>query len=96
MKPSEALMQHRDAIRVIVESNRGANPRVFGSVAHGTDTEDSDLDIVIERLPGLSLFDLAKIHLEIEDLLGISVDVVTLGSIPERVVDDVLVGSLSL
>lgn len=90
MRPSQAFEPHRTAIRIIVESNKGANPRVFGSVARGTDTETSDLDIVIERRAGLSLFDLAKIHLAIEDLIGVPVDVVTLGSIPARVVDEVL------
>jgi predicted nucleotidyltransferase len=90
MRPSVAFEPHRAKIRAIVERNKGANPRVFGSVARGTDTDASDLDIVIERRPGLTLFDIARIHVEIEDLIGVPVDIVTLGSIPERVVDRVL------
>ena len=52
MKPSEALERHRDAIRRIVEDNNALNPRVFGSVIHGDDTEDSDLDIFVDEIDG--------------------------------------------
>ena len=45
MKPSDALNLHREAIRQVVESHRGNNARVFGSVVHGDDTETSDLDL---------------------------------------------------
>lgn len=48
MKPSEALNTHRAAIRQIVESHRARNARVFGSVLHGLDTDDSDLDILVD------------------------------------------------
>lgn len=51
MKPSEALHIHRGSIRRIVESHRACNPRVFGSVVHGDDTEHSDLDILIDPTP---------------------------------------------
>ena len=48
MKPSEALHLHRDAIRRVVERNDACNPRVFGSVVHGKDTEASDIDILVD------------------------------------------------
>ena len=44
MKPSQVLDLHREAIRRIVLANDALNPRVFGSVFHGHDTEHSDLD----------------------------------------------------
>ena len=44
MKPSDALQLHRDAIRRVVERNDACNPRIFGSVLHGDDTDDSDID----------------------------------------------------
>ena len=47
MKPSEALQMHRDEIRRIVENNDARNPRVFGSVLHGDETDDSDLDLLV-------------------------------------------------
>ena len=51
MKPSLALQAHRDDIRRVVEAHHARNARVFGSVAHGDDTDDSDLDILIDPHP---------------------------------------------
>lgn len=44
MKPSERLERYRKDSRLVVEANRAANPRVFGSVSRGEDTDNSDLD----------------------------------------------------
>jgi predicted nucleotidyltransferase len=77
MKPSLAFEAHREEIRRIVETNRGLNPRVFGSVVRGEDTEVSDLDILIDAAPRFTLFDMARIALEIEKLLNTKVDVRT-------------------
>jgi len=57
--------------------HRATNPRVFGSVAHGTDGEDSDLDLLVDPLSDTSLLDVAMIQVELETLLGVPVDVVT-------------------
>ena len=77
MKPSVLLQGHSDEVRDIIGANRVVNPRVFGSVARGEDTETSDLDILVDPTPETSLFDIAIIRRELLDLLGISVDVVT-------------------
>ena len=77
MRPSIALENNREAIRRIVAANRFANPRVFGSVLHGTDREDSDLDLLVDPLPGTSYFDLGGIEYELEQLLGVKIDVLT-------------------
>ena len=90
MKPSELLELHREAIREIVLRNHGQNPRVFGSVLSGTDTEASDLDILIEPLPCMSLFDIGAIRYELKELLKIEVDVLTPGALPDRWKDVVL------
>jgi predicted nucleotidyltransferase len=84
MKPSEALALHRDDIRRVVEQNRAANPRVFGSVLHGKDTEESDLDILVDTLNDTSLFDIARIQGTLEDLLKVTVDVSTPKGLPEK------------
>jgi predicted nucleotidyltransferase len=92
MKPSEALRIHRDAIRRIVKENDATNPRVFGSVIHGDDTEESDLDLLVDPIKGkTTLISLASIQLEIEDLTGIKTDVLTPMALHERFRDDVLV-----
>jgi hypothetical protein len=57
---------------------------VFGSVLHNEDTEDSDLDLLVEPTAKTSLFDIAGIHIELEKLLGCRVDVLTLGDISTR------------
>ena len=77
MKPSQALSSHREAIRDIVASHRACNPRVFGSVLHGSDTENSDLDIIIDPSPGATLMDVAAVQVKLQRLLGVTVDVLT-------------------
>ena len=84
MRPSEALQHHRVAIRRIVESHRARNARVFGSVLRGEDTERSDLDILVDPMPGATLFDLGAIHFELERLLGIRVDLLVPDELPDR------------
>lgn len=84
MKPSEALVIHRDAIRRVVECHRARNPRVFGSVLHGNDTDESDLDILIDPTAETSLFDLGAIHYELNALLGVPVDVATPKALPKK------------
>lgn len=83
MKPSEALASNRDAIRRVVEANRARNARVFGSVLHGLDTEGSDLDILVDPTPETTLMDVAAIQVELQGLLGVSVDVLTPRALPD-------------
>jgi len=73
-----------------VAANRGLNPRVFGSVLRGEDTEDSDLDLLVDPTPDTSLMDIAKIQNSIQKLLGISVDVLTPKALPEQWRDKVI------
>lgn len=84
LKPSLVLDQNRDLIRKIVLSHQSRNPRIFGSVLHGTDTEASDLDLLIDPLPGATLIDLGAIQDELEEALGISVDVLTPRELPHH------------
>lgn len=84
MKPSLALAANRDAIRRVVEAHRACDPRVFGSVAHGDDTEASDLDILIDPMPETTLFDIGAIRHELLQLLGVPVDVLTPRALPEK------------
>ena len=90
MRPSTALHTHRDAIRAIALSHRVTNVRVFGSVVHGEDTEGSDLDILVEPTPETTLMDIAKIQLELGQLLGIPVDVLTPKGLPAKFRDQVI------
>jgi predicted nucleotidyltransferase len=90
MRPSIALQTHRDAIREIALSHRVKNVRVFGSVLHGDDTEDSDLDLLVDPTPETTLMDIAKIQVEVARLLNITVDVLTPRALPGKFRDSVL------
>lgn len=84
MKSSIAYQQHREAIRQIVEQHNARNPRVFGSVLHGQDTAESDIDILIDTTEETSLFDIGAIRAELVELLGVEVDVLTPAALPDR------------
>lgn len=84
MRPSIVLELKRSAIRETTKRFRAANPRVFGSVAHGTDQDGSDLDLLVDALPGATMFDLGGLQVELEALLGVRVDVLTPGDLPAK------------
>jgi uncharacterized protein len=85
MKPSIALHRHRFAIRGVVTAHRASNARVFGSTLHGTDTEGSDLDILVDPTPETTLFDIGAMRHELRALLGVAVDVLTPNALPEAI-----------
>jgi len=77
MRPSVVLDMKRGAVREAVSRFPTVNPRVFGSVLHGTDLDGSDLDLLVDALPGATLFDLGGLQDELETLLGVHVDLLT-------------------
>ena len=82
MRPSIVFDMNRHAVREAVNRFRTANPRVFGSVLHGTDREGSDLDLLVDALPGATLFDLGDLEDELRTLLGVDVHLLTPGDLP--------------
>ncbi len=90
MKPSKALEQHRAEIRKAVQERCACNARVFGSVLFGTDHDGSDLDILVDRLPGTTLFELGGLQVDLEEILGVPVDLLTPGELPPKFRDKVL------
>ena len=72
MKPSELLESHRKEICRMVEQNHARNPRVFGSTLHGSDA------------PETTLLNLGALQIELEQLLGIPVDILTPGDLPVK------------
>lgn len=84
VKPSYAFHIHRTAIRRIVEAHCACNPRVFGSVARGCDTEGSDLDVLVDPTPEMTMFDIGAISHELLQLLGVPVDVLTPRALPDQ------------
>ena len=84
MRPSVVLDMQRSVVREVAGRFRTVNPRVFGSVLHGTDQEGSDLDLLVDALPGATLFDLGGLQDELESLLGVHVDVLTPADLPPK------------
>ena len=70
------------AVRDTATRFRTVNPRVFGSVVRGDDTDGSDIDVLVDPLPGTTLFDLGGLQVELETLLGVQVDLLTPGDLP--------------
>ena len=90
MKPSTSLNLNRDAILNATKRFRVTNPRVFGSVLHETDQDGSDLDILVDTLRGTTLFDLGGLQDELQELLGVPVDVLTAADLPLKFREKVL------
>lgn len=81
-RPSAALISERAAVRRTLARRGLKNPRVFGSVARGEDTESSDLDILVDAPRGVSLLDIVGAQHALEDRLGVHVDLVTPKDLP--------------
>lgn len=81
-KPSIVLNTQRVRIREIMARFPISNPRVFGSVIHKNDNENSDLDLLVDALPQTTLFDLGGLQDELETQLGIRVDIKTPYDLP--------------
>ncbi len=77
MRPSEALSSNRDLILTLAAARGATRMRVFGSVANGLDHEGSDLDLLIDVPDGTSLLRIVGLQLDIEDALGVPVDLCT-------------------
>lgn len=91
MKPSQILALHRNEIRRIILAHGAENPRVFGSVARGEDSEGSDLDVLVDPVEGkTSLVTLVRLKRALESTFGVKTDVLTPLSIHERYRDRVL------
>jgi predicted nucleotidyltransferase len=84
MRPSLALQQHRDAVCLAAGRHRVSNVRVFGSVLSGSDLDGSDLDLLVDPLPGATLFDLGGLQDELEQLMGLKVDLLTPKDLPTQ------------
>ena len=79
-RPSERLARNITEVRRIIAENGGKNPRIFGSVARGDDTDHSDLDILVDVDPAdsWSFIDIAP---SLSELLGTAVDVLSSGGL---------------
>jgi len=86
LRPSDRLREHRAEIARLVEQHGCSNPRVFGSTARGEDTPESDLDLLVNVPRGTrwALAAPALLAEDLEQLLGIHVDVVSEGGLKPK------------
>ena len=82
MKPSASLALKKNAVRETALRFHTVNPRIFGAIVHENDEEGSDLDLLVDPLPGITLFDLGGLQVELACLLGVPIDVLTPGAMP--------------
>lgn len=71
-----ALRARRDEIIALAKKHRASNVRVFGSVARGDVTPESDVDLLVTFEPNASLYDLSALSQDLQELLDWRVDVV--------------------
>lgn len=73
----ESIHERREEIIAISRRHGAGSIRLFGSVAQGLESSESDIDFLVELEQGRSLFDLGGMVIDLQDLLGRRVDVVT-------------------
>ncbi|MHB8598132.1 MAG: nucleotidyltransferase family protein [Ktedonobacteraceae bacterium] len=95
--PLEELLQTKREDILRIAKNYGAyNVRVFGSVARGEADARSDIDLLVDMEKGRSLLDLGGLLIDLQDMLGCNVDVVTEQGLRERIRDRVLKEAVAL
>ena len=90
MSVYELLREKREAILSIANTYGASNVRVFGSVARGEADTESDIDLLVDMEPGRSLFDMGGLLMDLQEMLGYNVDIVTPQGLRDRIRDRVL------
>jgi predicted nucleotidyltransferase len=90
MTAADALSRHSAEVLRLAAQYGATDVRVFGSVARGDANETSDIDILVQMLPGRSVFDIGGLLMDLQDLLGRRVDIVTERGLSPRMRERVL------
>ena len=90
MNSLESLSSRRADILELAAKHGAKQIRIFGSVARGEADENSDVDFLVEMEPGRSLMDMGGLLMDLRDLLGREVDVVSVKGLKARIRDRVL------
>lgn len=93
---AELVVEKRKQILELAADYGASNVRVFGSVARGDYTADSDIDFLVEFEPARSLFDLSGLICDLQELLGVKVDVGTYKMLKPRNRERILKEAVSL
>jgi predicted nucleotidyltransferase len=84
MLKKEDIFKRREQIIAVAQRYGASNLRIFGSVARGETTEQSDVDFLVRFEPGRSLLDQGGLLMDLRQLLGVNVDVVSEGALSGR------------
>ena len=97
LRPLRDLVEaHRDEIKAIVARHHGRSVAIFGSVARGDERPGSDIDFLVELEPGARPFEILSIGVELEEVLGVKVDVGIPDSLRARLREEVLAEAVPL
>lgn len=91
----ELLLRHRPALLAAAVRHGASNVRVFGSVARGDARSESDIDLLIDVEPSRSLFEVAGLLVELEDILGVRVDLIEASALRPGD-DDILTAAIAV
>ncbi len=80
----EALRARRDEILALADRYGAYNVRVFGSVARGDSTPESDVDLLVNFRPGTSLYELSGLWQDLQEMLGCQINIISEGGLKER------------
>lgn len=84
MLTKQDILRRRAEIIAVARRYGASDLRLFGSIARGDTTENSDVDLLVRFEPGRSLFDQGGLLMELRELLGVRVDVVSEGALKGR------------
>ena len=90
------IEKHRDEIKRLAEKNGLTNVRVFGSMARGEGTPDSDIDLLVDKTEGWDGLSRAGLRIDVRELTGRQVDVATEKNLPEMLKDEILEDCVAL
>lgn len=92
----DLVVNKREQILAVAAKRGARDVRVFGSVARGDYDSESDVDFLVELEPGRSLFDLSGLICDLEELLGLKVDVGTYRMLKPRNREQILKEAIAL
>ncbi len=92
----QQLKQYRSVIIKLAEQYHSSNIRVFGSVAKGENTENSDIDFLIDANPEQDLFDVIRLRRALQELLNCDVDIVHSTALHHSIKQEILSSAIPL
>lgn len=82
------VLRNRSSIKQIARRHGATSIALFGSVARGEERPSSDLDFLVDMESGRSLFDLARLRGDLEELFAAPVDVVSKGGLDQNLAQE--------